>query len=106
MEPCIDNVRGDLSYPSGHANYGYVMAYLLREMVPEREQQLIARADEFARQRMVCGVHFAGDIEAGREGASRLMTMLNDSAEYREDVNAAMAELRAALRLPGALPPR
>jgi acid phosphatase (class A) len=106
MEPCIDNVRGDLSYPSGHANYGYVMAYLLREMVPEREQQLIARADEFARQRMVCGVHFAGDIEAGREGASRLMTMLNDSAEYREDANAAMAELRAALRLPGALPPR
>ena len=37
MEPCIDNVRGDLSYPSGHANYGYVMAYLLRDMVPERD---------------------------------------------------------------------
>ena len=107
MEPCIDNVRGDLSYPSGHANYGYVMAYLLSEMVPERERQLIARADEFARQRMVCGVHFASDIEAGREGASWLVTMLNDSAEYREDASAAMSELRAALKLPSrALPPR
>jgi acid phosphatase (class A) len=107
MEPCIAHVRGDLSYPSGHANYGYVMVDLLREMVPERDRQLIARADEFARQRMVCGVHFASDIAAGREGASWLVTMLNDSAEYRKDATAAMAELRAALKLPpGALPPR
>jgi acid phosphatase (class A) len=106
MEPCIDHVRGDLSYPSGHANFGYLMADLLREMVPERDRQLIARADEFARQRMVCGVHFASDIEAGREGASWLMTMLDASVEYRKDANAAMAELRAALKLPTrVLPP-
>ena len=69
LEPCIDDVRGDLSYPSGHATYGYVMAYLLRDMVPERRTQLLARADEFARQRMVCGVHFTSDLEAGRIGA-------------------------------------
>jgi acid phosphatase (class A) len=106
MKPCIDHVRGDLSYPSGHANYGYVIADLLREMVPERERQLIARADEFARQRMVCGVHFASDIDAGHQGASWLVTMLNGSAEYREDASAAMAELRAALKLPPrVLPP-
>jgi acid phosphatase (class A) len=106
IEPCIGHVRGDLSYPSGHANFGYLMADLLREMVPERERQLIARADEFARQRMVCGVHFASDIEAGREGASWLVTMLNGSAEYREDASAAMTELRAALKLPPrVLPP-
>jgi len=106
METCIDHVRGDLSYPSGHANYGYVMADLLREMVPERNSQLIARADEFARQRMVCGVHFRSDIEAGREGASWLVAMFNGSAEYREDANAAMAELRAALKLPARVLPK
>jgi acid phosphatase (class A) len=106
LEPCIANVRGDMSYPSGHAVFGYVMADLLAEMVPERERQLIARANEFARQRMVCGVHFATDIEAGREGASWLVAQFNGSAEYRENANAAMAELRAALRLPSrALPP-
>jgi membrane-associated phospholipid phosphatase len=32
MKPCIYNVRGDLSYPSGHATFAYVMAYLLRDM--------------------------------------------------------------------------
>jgi acid phosphatase (class A) len=99
MQPCIDNVRGDLSYPSGHANYGYVMAYLLRELVPERDAQLIARADEFARHRMVCGVHFRSDIEAGRQGAQWLAFALNADPGYRKDANAAMAELRAALHL-------
>ena len=100
MEPCIDNVRGDLSYPSGHASFGYVMAYLLKELVPERAAELMARADEFARQRMVCGVHFQSDLEAGRRGAQRLVSMLDADPRYRDDANAAMAELRAALHLP------
>ena len=100
MEPCIDDVRGDLSYPSGHATYGYVMAYLLRDMVPEREARLLARADEFARQRMVCGVHFRSDIEAGRTGAHWLAAVFTHDPGYRNDANDAMAELRIALGLP------
>jgi acid phosphatase (class A) len=100
MEPCISNVRGDLSYPSGHANFGYVMAYLLREMVPERASQLNARADEFARQRMVCGVHFRSDIEAGRQGAEWLVQRFMESADYRAAAQSARSELRAALKLP------
>jgi acid phosphatase (class A) len=104
LEPCIDNVRGDLSYPSGHANYGYVMAYLLRELVPERSDQLVARADDFARQRMVCGVHFRSDIEAGRHGAQWLVFALDASPGYRADADAARAEVRAALHLPPAAP--
>ena len=104
LEPCIDNVRGDLSYPSGHASYGYVTAYLLRELVPERTDQLMARADDFARQRMVCGVHFRSDIEAGRQGAQWLIFALDASPEYRADADAARAEVRAALHLPPAAP--
>ncbi|MEO8016493.1 MAG: phosphatase PAP2 family protein [Pseudomonadota bacterium] len=99
LEPCIDDVRGDLSYPSGHATYGYVMAYLLGELVPERSTELLARADEFARQRMVCGVHFRSDIEAGRTGAHWLAFAIDSDPGYRLDANAAMAELRAALHL-------
>ena len=52
IQPCIDDVRGDLSYPSGHAAYAYAMAYLLADMAPERANQLQARAREFAGQRM------------------------------------------------------
>ena len=100
LKPCIDNVAGDLSYPSGHASYGYAMAYLLSEMVPERREALLRRADEFARQRMVCGVHFRSDIEAGLTGVRWLARAFNENTRYRREVQAAAAELRAALRLP------
>jgi acid phosphatase (class A) len=105
LEPCIDDVKGDLSYPSGHATYGYVLAGLLSKLVPERHVILEKRADDFARQRMVCGVHFRSDLEAGRMGAQWLAGQLDDDPDYRDDANAAMAELRAALKLPP-LPPR
>jgi acid phosphatase (class A) len=104
LHPCIDNVRGDLSYPSGHANYGYVMAFLLRELAPERGDALIARADDFARQRMVCGVHFRSDIEAGRRSAQWLIFALDASPEFQADAEAATRELRSALHLPPGAP--
>jgi acid phosphatase (class A) len=99
LQPCIDNVQADLSYPSGHATYGYAMALLLAAMVPERRAALLARADEFARQRMVCGVHFASDLAAGRTGAEWLVRKLLASPGFARDADAAAAELRGALGL-------
>jgi acid phosphatase (class A) len=98
IKPCIDDVRGDLSYPSGHATYGYVIALLLAELVPERRTQLMARAREFAQQRAVCGVHFPSDLEAGRLGAEWLVRLLLASPEYRAASEAARQELRAVVR--------
>ena len=96
IEPCIDNVQGDLSYPSGHATYGYVMAYLLADLAPERRSQLIARAQEFAQQRAVCGVHFPSDLEAGRAGAEWLARQFLANPDYQAEAAAATKELRAA----------
>jgi acid phosphatase (class A) len=100
LRPCIDNVAGDLSYPSGHATYGYLMAYLLADMVPERRAQLVARAREFAWQRAVCGVHFPTDLEAGRTAAQWLAGHLLRSTEYRSAADVAARDLRTLLGLP------
>jgi acid phosphatase (class A) len=100
LAPCIHDVQGDLSYPSGHAAFGYSMAYLLSMLVPERIQALEDRANEFARQRMMCGVHFRSDLEAGRLAALRLLSDLNEVPGFRDDAALAGQELRAALRLP------
>jgi acid phosphatase (class A) len=99
LEPCIGDVKGDLSYPSGHATYGYLVGEMLSELVPERRVALMERAADFANQRMVCGVHFRSDIDAGRRGAHYLFEKMHDSAAYRRDSTAAGAELRAALGL-------
>lgn len=101
LEPCIDNVRGDLSYPSGHAAYAWSMAGLLLIMVPEKGDALRQRAEEFARQRMVCGVHFPGDLEAGRRAAAKLLDDMMQVPEFREELREATAELREALKLAG-----
>jgi len=104
LQPCIDHVRGDLSYPSGHATYGYAMAFMLIDMVPERTAQLRARASQFARQRMVCGVHFPSDINAGLDGARWLMQRIQRAPNYRAESEAARRELRAAMGLNAELP--
>jgi len=99
LKPCIGDVAGDLSYPSGHATYGYLMGYLLSELVPERRDILMDRAAEFARQRLVCGVHFRSDIEAGQRGARFLFDEMHASPGFLRDAAAARVELRAALEL-------
>jgi acid phosphatase (class A) len=100
LEPCIADVKGDLSYPSGHAAYAYAMAELLSLMVPERRVELQARADEFAAQRMMCGVHFRSDLDAGRLAARRLMEEIAATPTFAAELRRASAELRAVMGLP------
>ena len=93
LHPCIGDVQGDLSYPSGHATYGYLMGYLLSEVAPTRRAALMRRAEEFASQRMVCGVHFRTDLEAGRRGAGFLLKQMEESPAFQRDLAAARSEL-------------
>jgi acid phosphatase (class A) len=99
LDPCVADVRGDLSYPSGHATYGYVIAYLLSDMVPERRARLLERARQFARQRSVCGVHFPSDVEAGRLGAEWLARRILEDPDYRMAAIPATRQLRVELGL-------
>jgi acid phosphatase (class A) len=102
LKPCTGDLADNQSYPSGHSSYGYVAALVLADMVPERRQQLLARADEFAHQRMVCGVHYASDVAAGRKAAEWLRARFTASSGYRAEEQEAARVLRAALVLPPA----
>jgi acid phosphatase (class A) len=104
LKPCIDNVAGDLSYPSGHAAFAWSMAYLLSDLVPERRDVLLARAAEFARQRVVCGVHFPSDLEAGKRAAGWLLEQMRRNPDFITDRDRAAQELRAVLGLPPGIP--
>jgi acid phosphatase (class A) len=104
LEPCIADVKGDLSYPSGHAAFAWAMAGLLSDLVPERREALAARAAEFSRQRLVCGVHFPSDLAAGRLAAGWVLQSIRKEREYASEAAAAAAEVREALGLPMARP--
>jgi acid phosphatase (class A) len=85
------------SYPSGHTTVGYLMALSLIDMIPELRDQLLARADDYAHNRLMCGVHYASDLAASRPLAYAVHAAMNASPEYQREVAAARAELRAKL---------
>lgn len=100
LKPCISGVKDHNSYPSGHATYGFVMAYLLADMVPERRTQLLRRASLFAQARATCGVHYPSDLVAGMKAASWLSQRILQDPAYQKAAEEAKRELRAALKLP------
>jgi hypothetical protein len=76
------NLTDSPSYPSGHTTYGYTESLVLGILVPERYQQMIARAAEYGTNRILVGAHYAMDVLGGRAVALHAVAHLlaNDPA--------------------------
>lgn len=85
------------SYPSGHATAGYLQALTLIELMPARRDAILARANEYAGNRLVCGVHYRSDIEAGKLLAYAIHATMREHPAYRKEVADARAELERVL---------
>jgi acid phosphatase (class A) len=99
IEPIIRKPTND-SYPSGHAMWSRVVGLLLADMLPEFSDRIMARADEYAFHRVVAGVHYPSDVEAGKHAGTALAAFLLASPAFQPDYAEATRELRAALKLP------
>jgi acid phosphatase (class A) len=88
------------SYPSGHSLSGYLLAFTLVQLVPEKRQQIFDRADEYVHNRLICGVHYASDIEASRRVAYAIFGSMAASPKFQRDLAAAREETRRKLGLP------
>lgn len=84
------------SYPSGHATLSYSVGYVLADLMPEKAQPILARANEYAYSRLVCGAHYASDIEASHVLATTLVVKMMQNPEFAAEVAASRAELKAA----------
>lgn len=84
-------------YPSGHTAASWEAGLVLAELVPEKATGILERARAFGQSRVVCGVHNASAVEAGWMTATAIFAAQNGSAEFRADVEAASAELKALL---------
>jgi acid phosphatase (class A) len=85
------------SYPSGHALTGYLEAFTLVEMAPEKRAAILERADEYAHNRLVCGVHYPSDIEESRRVALLVFGNMMATPKFRQDLAAAKLEMRTKL---------
>ena len=68
-------------------------------MVPEKAAALYARGREFGNNRIVLGVHFPSDIEAGRLAATAIAIALMENPAFIKEFDEARAPLRMALGL-------
>jgi acid phosphatase (class A) len=99
VKPVLGTMNGNASYPSGHATFAYAAAILLAEMAPEKAAAIFDRADRFAENRVIAGVHYPTDIEAGRVSGSVIDNVLLHEPRFETDFARATAEVRHALGL-------
>lgn len=58
-------VPGHPAYPSGHSTQAHFVAYVLGELMPEKKDELVARADSIAKNREIAGLHYPSDTQGG-----------------------------------------
>jgi acid phosphatase (class A) len=87
------------SYPSGHAIRGYLVAIILGNMVPEKRDALFARGRDYGMSRVIAGVHFPSDMEAGQMAATAVAVAFMQNAAFAKDFAEAKTELRNVLGL-------
>jgi acid phosphatase (class A) len=85
------------SYPSGHATCGQLWAIVLAELVPEQRAALFERGHRYGWNRVIGGVHYPSDVEAGRTAAAVIAAALFANPAFQADLAATRAELRTAL---------
>lgn len=66
LTPCIPK-ESSFAYPSGHTTLARALARVLSERFPERADQFMKRADSISKNRILGGVHYPSDVEAGKK---------------------------------------
>lgn len=92
------------SYPSGHASIGWAWALTLAEAAPDRADAILRRGYAFGQSRVVCGVHYRSDVEAGRIVGAATVARLHADPVYTAQLAEARKEIGAA-RAAGARSP-
>ncbi len=87
-------LRKNGSYPSGHTTIGWTWALVLGQIAPDRSDDIYRRGYQFGQSRIVCGAHWASDVEAGRVIASTVFSKLQSNPNYLKQVEAAKAEIK------------
>ncbi|CAK0774027.1 Acid phosphatase [Gammaproteobacteria bacterium] len=96
---------GNGSYPSGHTATSWTWALILTEIAPERANPILARGYAFGYSRVICGVHWWSDVNAGFFIASMVAARLHADPVFRGDLEIAKTEL-AEVRAKGLKPTR
>jgi acid phosphatase (class A) len=80
------------AFPSGHSFGSFVNAEMLSRLAPDRREELLNSAQEFAWSRELLGVHYPSDSEAGRIWAAEFVKFLFENKQFVKDFEAVKQE--------------
>ena len=86
------------AYPGGHSTLGMAWGLVLAELAPDRAGAVMARVHDYSQSRLVCGIHYPSDLEAGHMLGAALVARLRAEPAFRADLDAARAEVATARR--------
>lgn len=89
-------LRASGSYPSGHSAAGWGWGLLLAEIAPDKADALLHRGFDYGESRIVCGVHWASDVSAGRALGAAAVARMHADPGTRDLIAAAHAEMMNA----------
>ncbi|HTB21692.1 MAG TPA: DoxX family membrane protein [bacterium] len=89
----VGMVPATTAYPSGHSTSGNLMGTILADLLPERSAELHARGILFGQRRLLAGVHYPSDVDAGRLSAAAIAQSLFQDPGFRADFAAAKTEM-------------
>ena len=84
------------SYPSGHSTESMVLALVLADLLPAKQDAILAEARGIGWHRVQLARHYPTDIYAGRVLAQAIVRQFQKSEAFQTDFAAAQAELAAA----------
>ncbi len=94
--PREDWMRTNASYPSGHSMVAWAWALVLTEAAPQSADALLRLGQESGESRVICGVHFSSDVEAGRTLGAGMVARLHAEPAFNADMAAMKRELARA----------
>jgi acid phosphatase (class A) len=80
------------AFPSGHSFGSFVNAELISRLAPDRREDLMNSAQEFAWSRELLGVHYPSDSEAGKIWASDFVKFLFQNKKFVKDFESVKKE--------------
>jgi acid phosphatase (class A) len=90
-KPCVQ-LEDTFSYPSGHATHSMLLALVLSEIFPEKRNELILLAQQIGHDRVLGGVHYPSDVEAGQKLAEAIFNAMKQSPNFQQQIERAKIE--------------
>ncbi len=94
-DPSLANgkLETTFSYPSGHSTESMVLALVLADLFPEKQEALLAQARLIGWHRVQTARHYPTDIYAGRVLAQQIVRELRKRESFRKDFALAKKEI-------------